>query len=117
MPAPKLSKTPPPKPKNITKADIEQYLALEAERKEANRQAYLLGKKAAGLKDAIMAFVAAKCGGKTRSITRSGFRLSLLEVAGSVAWKAAYVALAGQERADELVAEAPTKDELQVERL
>jgi hypothetical protein len=117
MPAPNLSKTTPAAVKNITRADIEKYLAIEDQRRELGRQMYLLTKQANAIEDKLEAYVLAKAPTKSRTIERSGYRLSIVEKAGAVSWKTAFVDVAGQAKADELVAAAPPRDELAIEKL
>lgn len=101
---------------NITIKDLEAWETLENQRKEGAREARDLGKQQAIIEAKIQAFVEAK-GGKSRSVQRSGFRLAIEQVKGSVAWKTEFISLAGQERAEELVANAPPKDVVVIERL
>lgn len=108
-----MAKAPVP---NITKKDLEEWERLENQRKEASREARDLQKQQDIIEAKIKAFVEAK-GGKSRSVERSGFRLALEKVKQQVAWKTEYIALAGQEQAEQLVADAPLKEVLAIERL
>jgi hypothetical protein len=115
---PRLSKTPAAaKPANVTKPVIEEYLQLEADRKEHARQAYLLEKRTKGLAAKLKDWILANAPGKTRSVDRSGFRLSIVEGPGYPSWKAEFVNALGQDEADAIAAACPPSEKLQVIRL
>jgi hypothetical protein len=117
MPAPRLSKAKPPKPKTITRVEIEKLQALEDQRRELNRQAYLLAKQADAIEGVITAWVEAHVTGTTRVVARSGYELSLVDEPGSVHWKTQYVEAFGQAKAEALVAAAPPKTKLKIRKL
>lgn len=96
----------------ITRATIEEYLALDAQRKALSRQSSDLKKRQDEIEEQLKAFV--RDSGE-RSVKRSGFVLALTTEKGSVSWKGEFVKLAGQERAEELIAAAPTKEGFTVE--
>lgn len=98
----------------ITYAHLEEYLRLQEERKALARQSADLGKQLAGLASKITAFVRAE-GGSDRTVIRSGYVLALKSKKGSVAWKAEFVRLAGEEAAEKLIAAAEPGEELVIE--
>jgi hypothetical protein len=101
---------------HVTSTDIETYLSLEEERLELGRKARDLEKKAEPLKKKLKEFVRIK-GGKALSTVRSGFRLALELVNGSVSWKPEFIRVAGQDAADEIIAACPKRESLSVERV
>lgn len=96
----------------VTRKMIEEYLALDAQRKAANRQAEALEKQQDAIEAQLMAHVRES---GERSVKRCGFVLALTTKKGQVGWKGEFVKLAGQERAEELIAAAPTKEGFTVE--
>ena len=96
----------------ITRKTIEAYLELDAQRKALSRQASDLKKKQDELEEQLKTFVRES---GERTVKRSGYVLSLTTEKGSVAWKGEFVKLAGQQRAEELIAAAPTKEGFSVE--
>lgn len=111
----RLSKADQPKPRAITRKDIETYLDLEDRRRAAFRTAYDLAAQADQLGDEIAAFVEANKKGKTRVVDRSGYRLSILQRPGRVKWKDEYVTALGEEAAAAI--EAQPVDKLDVAKL
>lgn len=99
----------------VTATDIESYLEIEDQRLALGRQQRDLEKQAAPLKKKLMDFVRAK-GGKAMAVTRSGFRLAIELVTGSVSWKPEFIRVAGQDAADEISANCPKRESLRVER-
>ena len=114
MPAPTLKAPTPPTPKRPTKALIAEYLDLEDRRKELMRQAAQLGKESADLKRQFEAFVRANTKGKTRELVICGYRMSILTVAGTVAWMKEFIARCGQDAADKVKDEAPPKEVFEI---
>lgn len=110
--------TPPIKPlRTITRTDLARFLEMDRQRRELNRQAYLIAKQMAGLEADLVAWVTAKAPGKSRTVDRSGYRLSIVSKPGSVSWKAAFVEACGDAAAEQLAAAAPPRDVLVVEKL
>jgi uncharacterized caspase-like protein len=99
----------------VTRADIEEFLELEEERKSLNRQADDLARKAAPLKDKLSQFVAFAAG-PSKSIERSGYVLAMLTRAGRVDWKSEFIHVAGETEAERLVRECPKSEFLSVEK-
>lgn len=97
----------------ITKKEIEAFLALEERRKELGRQATALGKEADIFKARARALIESD-GGKGRSVAKSGYVLAMQTKAGTVGWKSAYIDVAGEEAAARLVAECPPVEFLAV---
>jgi hypothetical protein len=99
---------------NLTKADIEAYLALHEERLSLQRQARDKEREAEELEQKIWAWVDAK-GGDARSCERSGFVLAIKTRAGSVQWKTEFIRVAGAEEAEKLTSAAPPREFLSIE--
>lgn len=100
---------------NITYKDIEQYLELEEGRKRLEREARALGKQSGEIADKLLAFARAH-GGKAQSILRSGYVLAVVTKPGTVEWKKEFVRQAGLDAAEALIAAAPTRESLSVEK-
>lgn len=99
---------------NVSKKDLDEYFALEERRQSLNRQAKDLEKLQGDLEAKFEAYVRAK-GGPEKSITRCGYRVAIILKNGSVAWKEAFLKLAGPKRAEKLVQSTPKKEVLVVE--
>lgn len=101
------TKTPP-----IKKEELEEFLKLEAERKELEQKARSIAKRTKALHDHFKVHLEAK--GKS-SLVRCGFRLTLVEGTPRVAWKEEFIKLEGPLKADELMqaAERPMKVNVQ----
>lgn len=100
----------------ITAPEIKEFLDLEDRRRALNRQAEDLEKQAKPLKEKLLEFVRIE-GGKAKSVERSGFVLAIKMVKSSPSWKPEFIRVAGQEEADKLIAEAPPREQLSVERM
>src|SRR5262245_20551523 len=94
---------------HVTRADIEEFLRLEEERKSLNRQAADLERQAAPLKTKLSQFVELEAG-KSKSIERSGYVLAFKTRAGRVEWKSEFIAVAGTEAAERLVRDCPPSE-------
>lgn len=104
------------KPLNVTKAWLENYLALEEQRKAKAREAADLEKQQAELRAQLVAWIAAN-GGKAKSVQRSGYLLALVKVKGQVPWKQEYIKACGAEAAEALAAKPPMRESLVIEKL
>jgi seryl-tRNA synthetase len=101
---------------HVTKNDIEEYLRLDEERKSLNRQAKDLEKLQDVIEKKLDEFVRAN-GGKTKSVSRSGFVLALLTRKTAPKWKEEFIRVAGPEEAERLAKQAPDREYLTVERV
>ena len=99
---------------NITRADITEYLRLDKERLDLQRQARDKGRLQEAIEAKLTAYVEAK-GGDARSVERSGFVLAIKTKAGSVKWADEFVRVAGEVEAQRLRADAPRVEFLSVE--
>lgn len=95
----------------ITKAEIAEYMRINAERLALQRKAAALEKQEKSLVSRMVAYVN-QTGGKHRSCTLHGYVLALIKKAGQIAWKQEFIAKNGQEAADAIV--APERDALTV---
>lgn len=100
----------------LTKKEIEAYLDLHERRKALQRQARDLDKQAELIEEKLMEYVAAE-GGAERSVRSCGFVLAIQTARGSVSWKQEFIAVAGEKKAESLIAAAPPRDVLSVERI
>ena len=101
----------------LTKATLAKYLDNRAEVLRLRREADALEKINAPLLDQIKQFVVDSVGRKkTRVVRFAGYVLELVSKPGSVYWKAAFIDAAGKERAEQLAAEAPVRDVLDIRR-
>ncbi len=116
MPAPSLSAPAPTKPAAVFKRDLERWEELDDQRKELARQSRDLGKEQAEIEQKVEAFVRDQAG-KTRTMERSGFRLSILTVAASVSWKSLFQKTAGVAAVKQAEKDAGTRDKVSIERL
>lgn len=112
---PKLSKSPDP-PAKCGRKEIERYLALRQERLDLESQARSNATEERELAAQIMRYAIAN-GGKARSLTRCGHRLSVIEKPGSVAWQSEFRKVVGAEEVQRLKDAAPPRDVLQVEAI
>lgn len=99
----------------VTKALIEKYLKLEEERKSLSRQSKDLKVEQDVIHEAMEQFVRDN-GGKGKTVSHAGFVLAIITKNGSVSWKDEFVKKCGSEIAEELIAAAPKKEELTVEK-
>ena len=99
----------------LTKAEIDRYFELEEERKALARQSKDLQALQDALYEKMFAAVQVK-GGDERALVTCGYRLAIVQKNGTVAWKQEFVKAAGSAAAEALIASAPKKDELLVER-
>jgi hypothetical protein len=97
----------------VTKTEIEEYLELEQERKELERKARTIARRTSALAAHFTEEVEAS--GKT-AITRSGYRLSLVDGRAYVSWKDEFVRECGALKADEILQAAPVKKKLDVQK-
>lgn len=100
----------------VTRPYLDGYMTLDAKRKALQRQAKDIGKQLAEIEDRLIAYVHER-GGEARCVTQSGYRLAITIGNGSVSWKEAYIKVAGQKKAEKLIAATETKETLEVELL
>lgn len=98
-----------------TTADFVEYNRLQEEAKKLRRMADACIAEAKPIEEKL-AYAKAK-GGKQKSVTTCGHVLAIVTKAGSVAWKAAFVKLAGKAKAEALIADAPSKEVLTIEAI
>lgn len=98
----------------VTREEIEQYLALETERKALARQVDNRERAAAPLKKKLRAWVEAH-GGADRTCVHFGYVLALLARAGVPRWKDEFLRVAGLEETEQVAAAAPPTYTLNVE--
>lgn len=99
---------------NVTRADITEYLKLDKERLDLQRQARDKACLQEAIETKLWAYVEAK-GGDGRSCERSGFVLAIKTKVGTVKWAEEFVRVAGELEAQRLRAEAPRVEFLAVE--
>lgn len=100
---------------NLTRAEIEEFLKAEEDRRAANRLADDIERKAAPLKARIKKFIELK-GGKAKRVERSGYLLSLKQQNGQIAWKNEFLRVAGEEEAARVAANPPQVEKLSIEK-
>lgn len=105
----------PKKTPRVTASVVVEWDAIRARRLELDRQSASLHRKEARLYKQMLASVQDNCG-KTRSIRVGSFLLQLVERAGRVAWKQAFVDRCGEDAAEELIAQCPTTEKLDVKQ-
>ncbi len=99
----------------VTKKLIEEHQELEARRKALSREASDLRKQQDAIEEALVALVREE-GGKARSVKKCGYVLAMHDASGSVGWKQEFVKVAGIDAAEELIAAAPKREVLSVEK-
>lgn len=98
----------------VTKAEIESFLALEQKRKKIQREADCIEREAKPLKEKLRKYVE-QTGGADRTTTHYGFVLALMPRVGTVGWKNEFIAIAGAQAASDLQANALPTFTLSVE--
>jgi hypothetical protein len=106
-----MAKAANPKPPRVTIAEVEEFLSLEAERKELNRQAAVLAKRTTKLADAMFRLVKLN---KGKPVTKGKHILAITTKNGRVQWKEEFVNVAGLEKALELSNNVPQVEALTV---
>lgn len=96
----------------VTRAELDRYVQIDAERKRLNREADLLKAQQEELGNKLRQFCRVQ-GGDALSVERSGYRLSISHVKGSVAWKQEFVRVAGVEAAERIAIAAPLREQLE----
>lgn len=94
-----------------TRDELEEFLVVETERKQFEREARTLLKRSKALAGRFRAYLAEI--GKT-SVKRQGHRLQLIDGRVYVAWKDAFIAECGEEKARDIEAETPASQQLLV---
>lgn len=115
MPSPDLKKK-ANQLRNITKTDIQRYWQLADQARTAESHARALRKDQASLAGEIQTFVLDRCG-RTRTIDRSGYRLSIVAKLKSPSWLQEFRDRHGQEEVDAVKARQASTDRLHVEKL
>ena len=116
MPTLTKPKAPAP-PRLIQRKDIEQFLETCDHARKLESQARNLRDMARMLERDIKAYVDANKEGPVRSINRSGYRLSIQQVSGTVSWMNEFVRVCGENEAQALRDAAPPREKLQVEEI
>lgn len=98
----------------LTKPEIEQYVAGTAKRKKIQRDADCVERELKPIKEKIIAYVEEN-GGSDRTTTHYGYVLALMPRAGTVPWKNEFIAMAGAQAASDLQAKAEPSFTLSVE--
>lgn len=101
---------------HVTAPLIDEFLSLEKQRLEKQREADALKRQAEPIKEKLLAYVRAK-GGKGLTVLRSGFRLAIKLVNGSPSWKSEFIRVAGPIEAAKVAANPPQRESLEVERV
>jgi seryl-tRNA synthetase len=101
---------------NVTKKDIQKWLALDAERKRLNREAKALEAQQDELEKSFWDFVTIK-EPKSRSVTRSGYVLAIQTAKGQTKWKDEFIKRNGIKVAEEIAEAAPMREYLSVEKV
>jgi len=100
----------------LKREDLDKWFELHDQRRALERQASDLKKQADRIEPKIWAFIK-KHGGRSRAVSKWGFNLAVRVVRASISWKSEFIAAMGQQKADELMAAAPEKETLSVERV
>lgn len=108
-------RTASPPATKISRGIIEQYLTHRARRQELEREARAVQTAEEALRRELAAYVRAH-GGRQRCVLHAGYRLALVAGRALVAWKEAFIRLAGPARAAELAESAPRAEQLEVTR-
>ncbi len=116
MPTPNLTK-PVEKVANVTRTDIERHETLGQQARDYENLARAKRKEQTDLKAKILAFVESKAVGKSRTINRSGYRLSIVTVKKGVQWAKEFAQAMGDAAAAKLRKNVGTADKLQVEKI
>lgn len=101
---------------DLKRDELENWFDLHDQRRALERQASDLKKQADRIEPKIWAFIK-KHGGRARAVSKWGFNLAVRVARASVSWKSEFIAVAGQEKADEVAAAAGDKESLSVERV
>jgi uncharacterized coiled-coil DUF342 family protein len=99
----------------VTRADIEEFLRLEAERKSIQRQVDALERLAKPLKTKLSEYVRLE-GGSDKTVERSGYVLAFKTKAGQISWRGEFERVAGISEAERIAANPPVKEYLSVEK-
>jgi hypothetical protein len=102
------------KTKRPSRDKLAQYFAWEEEQKAFARKASDIRKLQDEVEQEVLAFVREN-GGPERCSIVCGYRLSIEVKAGRVEWKTAFMKELGQEKAEELLKAAGTKEEAKIE--
>lgn len=113
---PTLSAPKKSSPRSIGKKDLTLREELLAKARESDRHTKALRKQVSELDAEIKLYVLDK-EPKKRTLTRCGYRLSIVTVKKSVSWLTEFVKRLGQEVADKIKADAPPTDKLQIEKI
>lgn len=103
-------------PKKPTRQQIEEFLRLEAERKELDRTSRSLERQADALRDVIVAYVE-HAGGETRTVKCCDHVLALRDKPGYPAWKQEFIRVTSPQEAEAVIAAWPPRPSLVVEPL
>ena len=95
----------------VTIKRIDQYLELQAERKELNRKARLIESQMSSM---MSDFRAAIDKNKGKPLAKGNYVLSLQTKAGRVSWKDAYISVAGIKQAEKLTQAAEPVEYVQI---
>jgi hypothetical protein len=99
----------------LTKDEIERFIALEKERKSLTRDGDAKERAAKPLKEKIKKYIEEK-GGSDRTTTHYGYVLALVPYRQKqVEWKNEFIVVAGEEKAVELQEAMPMTYSLSVE--
>jgi hypothetical protein len=98
------------KAKAPSRAEIEEFLEREEQRKNLNRE-----RANAPLKEKFKAYAAAE-GGKEKSVDRCGYTIALKTKNGQIAWKSEFIRVAGPEEAARVSANPPQVEFLAIEK-
>ncbi len=93
---------------------LQRYYELDEKRKALNRQAEDLAKLQADLKEQFIHYVE-EFGGSDRTTMRFGYRLTLVEKAGTVPWAKEFLRVGGYEEAERLRQLQPKTESLVVQ--
>lgn len=115
MPHPNLKQQSIP-PRNITKHDLVRWQQLGDEARTAETRSRALRKDQASLAGEIKDWVLDRCG-RSRTIDRSGYRLSIVSQLKLPRWLDEFRDRHGQDEVDAVKARQGSTDRLQIEKL
>jgi hypothetical protein len=97
------------------RAELEQYLQMEEQRRNLSREADALERAAKPLKEKFKAYAEAE-GGKARRVEVCGHVLAIVTKNGQVKWKDEFSRVAGPIETARIAAAPPQVDSLTVEK-
>jgi len=95
----------------IEQNQLTEFLSLEAERKALEQKARAIAKRTDALKAHFKTFLGEL---DKQSVTRHGFRITIVDGRPSVSWKDEFIRVAGPIAADDVLTSAPKSKGVEV---